>query len=269
MTSFNKKLSNAIRKNNSLLCVGLDPLLEKLPPLLRGSSQPILDFNRAIIDATADLVCAFKPQIAYYAAQSSERELLESLDYLRERHPEIPIILDAKRGDIGETSSQYAREIFDRYGADAATVNPYMGTDSLEPFLRYKEKGVFVLCHTSNPGAADLQNGLYPKVAKLARERWNRHGNVGLVAGATAPEKIREIRTIAGEDIPLLVPGIGAQGGDLESCMKAGNNSAGTGIIVNSSRGIIYAGGGENFAETSRQAAIRLRDQINQYRQTL
>ena len=266
MTSFIKKLNHAMEKNNSLLCVGLDPLPEKLPSPLRSSSRPLFDFNRAIIDTTADLVCAFKPQIAYYAAHSAEEQLLQSLDYLRERHPEIPVILDAKRGDIGETSTQYAREIFDRYGADATTVNPYMGTDSLEPFLQYKEKGVFILCHTSNPGAADLQKDIYRKVATLAGERWNRHGNVGLVAGATVPEKIREIRSIVGEDIPLLIPGIGAQGGDLKSCMKAGANAAGTGIILNSSRAIIYAGRDDDFAETIRKSAVKLRDKINRYR---
>ena len=255
--NFRQKLGHTTEQNNSILCVGLDPLQEKLPP-----SLSLLEFNKAIIDATADLVCAFKPQIAYYSAQSAEDQLHKTLEYLRKNHPYMPVILDAKRGDIGETSRQYAREIFDRYGADATTVNPYMGTDSLQPFLERKEKGVFILCHTSNPGAEDLQKNLYRQVATLARERWNGHGNVGLVVGATAADKMQEIRTIAGENMPLLVPGIGAQGGDLAACMAAAKGA----VIINASRSIIYAKQGKDFARAARQAALQLRSEINKYR---
>ena len=255
-----------MEKNRSLLCVGLDPLLERLPLPCRHSPRPLFDFNRAIIDATADLTCAYKPQIAYYASQKAEEQLQETLDYLAQNHPTLPIILDAKRGDIGETSRQYAREAFERYRADAVTVNPYMGTDSLTPFLDYKDKGIFILCRTSNPGANDLQKTLYPQVASLAAKKWNANDNVGLVAGATAPDCVKEIRTLVGERIPILIPGIGAQGGNLRACMVAGMNSSSTGVIINVSRSILYAGQGEGFAHEARNAAMRLKDEINEYR---
>ena len=264
--NFPAKLERATRKNRSLLCVGLDPLAEKLPKALQSSSRPLADFNRAIIDATADLVCAYKLQIAYYAAQSAEEQLMHTLDYLRKKHPGIPTILDAKRGDIGETSRQYARELFERYGADAATVNPYMGTDSLQPFLAYKDRGVFVLCRTSNPGAKDFQTDLYRQIAKMAVKHWNHNRNIALVVGASAPREMGEIRSIVGPDIPLLVPGVGAQGGDLAACMSAGKNDSGTGLVVNSSRSIIYAGSGKDFAHAARQSARKLWEDINKYR---
>ena len=263
---FRTKLDKAVTKNNSLVCVGLDPLLQKLPPKFHSSPHPLLDFSKAIIDATADLVCAFKPQIAYYAAQSAEDQLHQILAYLQKHYPHIPTILDAKRGDIGETSKQYAREIFDRYGADAATVNPYMGTDSLQPFLQRKDKGIFILCRTSNPGAEDLQKNCYPQVAELAAKKWNDNHNVALVVGATAPREMKEIRSIVGNDMPLLVPGIGSQGGDLATCMSAGKNPSGRGLLISSSRSIIYADGSKNFAHAARQATTRLRDNINGYR---
>ena len=257
--NFKQKLSAITKQNNSLLCIGLDPLLDKLPSSLRSGTDPLFAFNKAVIDATADLVCAYKPQIAYYSAQSAEHQLQKTIEYLRKHHPHIPVILDAKRGDIGATSEQYAREIFDRYKADATTVNPYMGTDSLQPFLDRKDRGVFILCHTSNPGAEDLQKNIYRQVACLARERWNRHHNVGLVAGASVPDRIGDIRTIIGEDIPLLIPGIGTQGGNLPSCMNAGKNALGAGLLINSSRAIIHA-------PSIRQAALQLREEINKYR---
>ena len=258
--NFKAKLREAASKNDSLVCVGLDPLLEKLPSIFHSSPSPLMDFNRAIIDATADVVCAFKPQIAYYAAQSAESQLAQTLRYLQKNYPHIPIILDAKRGDIGETSKQYAQEIFDRYGADATTVNPYMGTDSLQPFLQRKDKGIFILCRTSNPGAVDLQPKLYPQVAELAASKWNHNHNIGLVVGASAPQEMKEIRSIVGDDIPLLVPGIGAQGGDLAACMTAASKG---GLLINSSRSIIYADNGKNFAEAAHRAANQLREDIN------
>ena len=266
MPNFKEKLNQSMEKNRSLLCVGLDPLLERLPSCCRSSARPLFDFNRGIIDATADLVCAYKPQIAYYASQEAEDQLQQTLAYLAEQYPTIPVILDAKRGDIGETSQQYAREAFERYGADGVTVNPYMGTDSLTPFLDYKDKGIFILCRTSNPGAMDLQESIYPQVASLAAQKWNANHNVGLVAGATAPDCIREIRSLVGEEMPLLIPGIGAQGGNLPACMAAGVNSSGTGAIINASRSILHAGSAEDFAQQARHAALRLRDEINKYR---
>ena len=185
--------------------------------------------------------------------------MLETIRYLNKHHPSLPVILDAKRGDIGETSRQYAREAFERYGADAVTVNPYMGTDSLTPFFDYKDKGVFILCRTSNPGALDLQENIYRQVASLAVKQWNKNQNVGLVAGATSPASIGEIRSIVGENMPLLIPGIGVQGGDLPACMKAGLNTSGGGLIINAGRSILYA-------SNPRNAAIALREDIHKHR---
>lgn len=269
--NFIKKMEQSQEKNNSLLCVGLDPSLERLPELCRKQSQPFLAFNQALIDATADLVCAYKPQIAHYAACGAEAELLATISYVHENYPDIPVILDAKRGDIGSTAEKYAIEAFGRYQADAVTVNPYLGGDSLEPFLKYKEKGVVILCRTSNPGGGELQgleiNGepLYLKVAELAATAWNKNRNVLLVVGATWPAELARVREVVGE-IPLLVPGVGAQGGDLAEVLRAGLDSRGAGLVINSSRGIIYAGSGEDFAEASRQAALELRDAINYHR---
>ncbi len=269
--NFIAKLRAAWQRNDSLLCVGLDPDPVRLPGHLRGRATPILDFCREIVDATADLVCAFKPQIAYFAAARAEAELEALLAHIRARHPAIPVILDAKRGDIGSTAEQYAREAFVRYGADAVTVNPYLGGDSIEPFTRYADRGVIVLCRTSNPGGTDLQGldvggePLYRRVARLAAGRWNANGNCGLVVGATFPRELAEVRSLVGE-MPLLVPGIGAQGGDVAATVAAGRTAEGTGLIVNSARAVIYAGAGPDFAAVARAAALATRDDINRHR---
>jgi orotidine-5'-phosphate decarboxylase len=259
-------------KNNSLVCVGLDPDINKLPAHIRKMDKPILEFSMAVIDATADLVCAYKPQIAYYSSVRAEDQLEKTIEYIHKNHPGIPIILDAKRGDIGSTADMYAKEAFERYQADAVTVNPYMGGDTLEPFLNYKDKGIIILCRTSNPGARDIQDlvsggeKIFRIIAGKASREWNYNGNVALVVGATYPDELKEVRAIAG-DMPLLVPGIGAQGGDVEKAVKNGCDVNGAGMIINSSRGIIYAGSGVDFAEAVRAAAIGLRDEINKYRE--
>ena len=269
--NFIQAIENAWKVNDSLVCVGLDSDVEKIPGVLRNSRNPIFEFNRAVVDATAQFVCAYKPQIAYYSAAGAEDDLKMTIEYIHQRHPGIPVILDAKRGDIGATAQMYAREVFDRFGADAVTVNPYMGSDTLEPFLSRDQKGVIILCRTSNPGARDVQdlisNGkkLYQLIAERARDLWNRNNNVLLVVGATYPEELREIRTIVG-DMPFLVPGIGAQGGDVKAAVMNGKTAGGTGMIINSSRGIIYAGRGDDFAEAAGKAALELRDEINKYR---
>ena len=264
-------LNAAWHRNNSLVCVGLDPDLERIPSHLRSAQAPLFEFNRAIIESTFDLVCAYKPQIAFYAASGLERDLELTITYIHENFPGIPVILDAKRGDIGSTAKLYAQEAFDRYGADAVTVNPYLGRDALDPFLDRTEKGVIILCRTSNPGAIDIQdlelNGekLYRIVARKAAREWNRNGNVLLVVGATYPQELGEIRSLTG-NMPFLVPGIGAQGGDIEKAVVNGKDEKGRGMIINSSRGIIYAGKGKDFAQAARTAALRLKDEINRYR---
>lgn len=271
--TFTDKLANAIRLHDSLLCVGLDPDIARFPGVLKGRVDSVFEFCRAIIDATAPYACAFKPQIAYFAALAAEDQLQAICDYLNQRYPDIPIVLDAKRGDIGATAEQYAREAFERYKADAVTVNPYMGFDSIEPYLQWAEKGVIVLCRTSNPGGSDLQflkvDGmpLYQHVARLVAQQWNRHGQCGLVVGATFPQEIAEVRKIVG-DMPLLVPGIGAQGGDIESTVRAGQASDGMGMMINSSRAILYAKpvDGEGFADAAARVARETRDAINVYR---
>ena len=268
---FIDRVQTAMEKNNSLLCVGLDPSPERFPDSIRAKELPILEFNKAIIDATADLVCCYKPQAAYYHAQGAEDQLAMTIAYIRTHYPDTPVILDSKRGDIGSTASQYAIEAFDRYQADAVTINPYMGIDTVEPFTRYQDKGVVVLCRTSNPGAAAVQNlkvgdeYLYEVMAKLCLNDWNQNSNILLVVGATNPEELGRIRAITG-DMTFLVPGLGAQGGDVKATVTNGLNSQGKGIIVNSSRGIIYASSGDDFATAARQAAIKLRDEVNQYR---
>lgn len=269
--TFYAKLQAAWKKNNSLVCVGLDPDLKRIPEHLRGEAFPVFAFNRGIIDATCDLVCAYKPQIAYYAGQGMEDQLMMTIRHMREHCPEVPVILDAKRGDIGSTAEMYAREAFDRYEADAVTVNPYMGGDTLEPFLSRAEKGTVVLCRTSNPGAGDLQDlevegrKLYQIVAEKAARDWNGNRNIALVVGATYPEELAEVREIIG-DVPLLVPGIGAQGGDIKAAVTNGRTTDGTGMMINSSRGIIYAGSGEDYADAARAATLELRDAINCFR---
>ena len=271
--NFIDKLSAAWTANNSLLCVGLDPDLAKLPAELRDLPDGITTFCTRIIDATADLACAFKPQIAYFAALGAEKQLEDICRYVRENYPHIPLILDAKRGDIGATATQYAREAFERYGADAVTVNPYMGEDSLAPYLAWKDRGVIILCRTSNPGGSDLQflntdgEPLYQRVARLVAEKWNKNGQCALVVGATFPEELAQVRAIVG-DMPLLVPGIGAQGGDIAATVGAGQTASGMGMMISSSRAIIYATpqDGEDWADAARRVAIETRDAINQHR---
>ncbi len=269
--TFTTSLAAAWARNDSLLCVGLDPDPAKFPAALKGRGDAIFEFCKAIADATADLVCAFKPQIAYFAANRAEDQLEELIRHIHDRHPGIPVILDAKRGDIGATAEQYAREAFERYGADALTVNPYMGFDSVEPYFAWKERGVVILCRTSNAGGSDLQfldtggHKLYQHVAELVVTKWNAGGQCALVVGATFPAELAEVRRLVG-DMPLLVPGIGAQGGDIETTVSAGRTASGTGLMINSSRAILYAGTDEGYAAAARQVALETRDAINRYR---
>ena len=269
--TFTRMLAAAWRQNDSLLCVGLDPDPAKFPAHLKGRDDAILEFCSAIVDATADLVCSFKPQIAYFAARRAEDQLEALIAHIHAKHPGIPVILDAKRGDIGSTAEQYAIEAFARYGADAVTVNPYMGRDSLEPYLAFPDKGVILLCRTSNPGGSDLQfldvggEKLYERVARLAASEWNGSGQIGLVVGATFPAEIARVRELTG-DMPLLVPGIGAQGGDIAATVEAGRTANATGLMINSSRAILYAGKDEDFAATARKVAAETRAAINLHR---
>ena len=269
--SFSVQLSAAWQSSNSLLCVGLDPDATRLPPMFAHARFALFDFCRAIVDATAPLVCAFKPQMAYFSAQCAEDQLEQLIAYIHDTYPTIPVILDAKRGDIGATARQYAREAFERYEADALTVNPYMGYDSIEPYLQWAGKGVIALCRTSNPGGGDLQslsvNGqpLYQHVAQLAARSWNASGQLSLVVGATYPDEIAQVRRLVGE-MPLLIPGIGAQGGDVEATVKAGITTQGTGMMISSSRAILYASAGEDFAHAAAVVAARTRDEINRWR---
>lgn len=259
---FIEQLANATKINNSLLCLGLDLDLSKIPQAILKQKDPILNFNRQIIDATKDLVCAYKPNMAFYEMYGLEglAALIATIEYIKST--KIPVILDAKRGDIGNSSAAYAKSVFEVFKADAVTVNPYMGHDSLEPFIDYKDKGVFVLCLTSNQGSEDFETQdqdkpLYKSVLAKVKE-WDKNLNCGLVVGATKSEQLKEIREMA-PDMPLLIPGVGAQGGDLEAAVKYGVDKAGNKAIINSSRGIIYA-------DNPREAAKSLRDQINQYR---
>ena len=265
--TFLDMLRDASAQNNTMLCVGLDPEPTRFPAALKGDARKIYDFCAAIVDATADLACAFKPQIAYFAAHSAEDQLERLMQHMRANAPHVPVILDAKRGDIGSTAEQYAKEAFERYGADAVTLSPFMGFDSIEPYLAYHGKGAFLLCRTSNPGGDDLQiqrlasvEGqplLYEHVARLAQGPWNRNGQLGLVVGATYPQEIERVRAIA-PTLPLLIPGVGAQGGDAVATVRAGLREGGP-IIVNSSRSILYASGGEDFASAARAEAVRTR----------
>jgi orotidine-5'-phosphate decarboxylase len=272
---FMTALTAACRQRHSLLCVGLDPDPAKFPAHLQGRDDAIFEFCKGIVDATADLVCCFKPQIAYFAARRAEDQLEALIDHIHFAHPNTPVILDAKRGDIGSTAEQYAVEAFERFRADAITVNPYMGRDSVDPYLAYPDKGVILLCRTSNPGGSDLQfldvgtdgnsEKLYERVARLVAEQWNASGNCGLVVGATFPNEIARVRQLTG-DMPLLVPGIGAQGGDIEATVKAGRTAGGVGLMINSSRAILYAGKDEDFAMQARRVASETRDAINRFR---
>jgi orotidine-5'-phosphate decarboxylase len=268
--TFLDMLRGAERRSGSMLCVGLDPDPGKFPTHLRGDPRRIYDFCAAIVDATADLVIAFKPQIAYFAAHRAEDQLERLMEHLRRNAPKVPVILDAKRGDIGSTAEQYAKEAFERYGADAVTLSPFMGFDSIQPYLKYPGKGAFLLCRTSNPGGDDLQNQrlssvsgeprLYEHVARLAQGPWNTSGQLGLVVGATYPAEIVRVRALA-PTVPLLIPGVGAQGGDAAATVKAGWR-ANAPIVVNSSRAILYASAGEGFAQAARREAQRTRDAL-------
>ncbi len=263
---FLQKLNNVIKKNKSLLCVGLDPDLEKFPLVFLKKKNPVFEFNKSIIDSTYDLVCCYKPQFAFYASQglSGIKALIQTIKYIHFRYPEVPVILDAKRGDIESTAKQYTKEVFDIYSADAVTVNPYLGLDSLKPFLEKKDKGIIVLTRTSNLSASDFQDlkinsiPLYVKVAKEVVS-WNKiYGNCLMVVGATWPEQLREVRKIAPKMF-FLIPGIGAQGGDLKETLNAGLTKDKSGLIISSSRGIIFAG-------NPRKEALKLREEINKYR---
>lgn len=254
-----------------MLCVGLDPDPEKFPDGVDRTPAGVLDFCRRIVDATAPFACAFKPQIAYFAALGAERELETLCHYVTERHPGTVLVLDAKRGDIGPTAERYASEAFDRYGADAVTVNPYLGGDTLEPFLTRRGKGVIVLCRTSNPGSGDLQSlvvdgePLYERVARLAVSQWAPKGELALVVGATYPDELERVRAIVGS-LPLLVPGIGAQGGDVEATVRAGRTPDGFGMMINSSRAVLYASAGSDWERAAADAARNTRDQIDAFR---
>ncbi|MBA3774380.1 MAG: orotidine-5'-phosphate decarboxylase [Ramlibacter sp.] len=273
--TFIEMLRDAQRRNGSMLCVGLDPEPSRFPAGLQGDAGKIYDFCARIVDATADLVIAFKPQIAYFAAHRAEGQLERLMEHLRRNAPQVPVILDAKRGDIGSTAEQYAKEAFERYGADAVTLSPFMGFDSVQPYLRFQGKGAFLLCRTSNPGGDDLQNQrlssiegsplLYEHVARLAQGPWNLNGQLGLVVGATYPAEIERVRQVA-PTLPLLIPGVGAQGGDAVATVKAGWR-ADAPIVVNSSRAILYASPGEGFAEAARREARRTRDLLEAAKQ--
>lgn len=270
-------LGAAERQNNSMLCVGLDPEPAKFPGTLQGDASKIYDFCAAIVDSVADLASAFKPQIAYFAAHRAEGQLERLIDHMRRTAPHVPVILDAKRGDIGSTAEQYALEAFERYGADAVTLSPFMGFDSVAPYLKYHGKGAFLLCRTSNPGGDDLQNQrlasidgqplLYEHIARLAQGPWNLNGQLGLVVGATYPAEIERVRAVA-PTLPLLIPGVGAQGGDAAATVRAGWRPGGP-IIVNSSRAILYASSGDDFAAAARREALKTRDVLNAARPTV
>ena len=266
--TFLEMLRAAAAQNQSMLCVGLDPEPGRFPGKFKGDASKIYDFCAAIVDSVADLVVAFKPQIAYFAAHRAEDQLERLMAHMRSTAPHVPVILDAKRGDIGSTASQYAIEAFERYGADAVTLSPFMGFDSIEPYLTYAGKGAFLLCRTSNPGGDDLQNQrlasvegqprLYEHVARLAQGPWNLNGQLGLVVGATYPQEIERVRSVA-PTLPLLIPGVGAQGGDAVATVRAGWRPDAP-IIVNSSRAVLYASAGDDFAEAARRVAMNTRD---------
>jgi len=261
--------------NQSLVCVGLDPEPERFPVELAADPYPIFSFNKLIIDATATLVCAYKPQMAHYSAKSAELELEMTIDYIHQSYPQIPVILDAKRGDVGSTAQYYAQEAFERYKADAVTVNPYLGFDSLEPFFAYSDKGIIVLCRTSNPGSMDIQTlmlenttPLYLHIAQLAATQWNKNNNVLLVVGATHPDALQKVRSVVG-NMPLLVPGIGAQGGDVMATVSAAQTQEGNGLIISASRSILYHDPKLSLMDYSKEvskAAAELREQVNQTR---
>ena len=276
--NFISKLKARWDQSNSLLCVGLDPQLDRIPESFKRQNSPYFEFCKAIVEATHELVCCFKPQAAYFSAVGAEDQLEKLVSYINEKHPNIPVILDAKRGDIGSTATLYAKEAYERYGADAVTVNPYLGFESIEPYMKYEDKGIVVLCRTSNPGSDWLQKNkedivpVYQRVAKQVAD-WNQEGQFVLVTGATYPEELGEVRKIVGR-MPLLVPGIGTQGGDIESVLEVGLDQNAQGLIISSSREILYA---HEKSENSRSAdsqelseagivARQTRDVINKFR---
>lgn len=269
--SFITALKQRWHDADTLVCVGLDPEPEKFPARFAAHDDAVFAFCRDIADATAEYACAFKPQIAHFAALGAEDALRRLIAHVHAAHPRIPVILDSKRGDIGSTAQRYASEAFDRYAADAVTVNPYLGRDSVQPFLDHADKGVVILCRTSNPGAGDLQDlvvdgtPLYQHVARKVASEWNAHGNCALVVGATWPEQLKAVRSLVG-DVPFLVPGVGAQGGDVAAVVGNAKTTDGTGLIVSSSRAILYASRGDDFAEAAANAARSLRDEINRHR---
>ena len=265
-------LRQAWQERDSLLCIGLDPLVERLPTRYRNDPDGVLEFCCTVADAVADQVCAFKPQAAHFGALGAESQLQQLVTYLKRQHPGIPVILDAKRGDIGATAERYAVEAFDRYGADAVTVNPLLGPESVRPYLARADRGVVVLCRTSNADSGWLQDvpaedPLYLKVARAAVD-WNKNGNVMLVAGATYPDQLAAIRAVVG-DLPLLVPGVGTQGGDVRAVLEAGLTQAGAGLAINVSRDVLYAGSGDDFARAAAEKAKLLREEINSARAAL
>ncbi len=267
--TFIEKLEAIVRKNDSLVCVGLDSDESRLPA---GQNQ--LSFNKAIVDATHDLVCAYKPNTAFYEALGVDgiETLKATCDYINQTYPDVPIILDAKRADIGNTNSGYVRFAYDYLGADAITLHPYLGSEALTPFLELPDKGAIIMCRNSNPGAGEFQDltvdgmPVYEKVAQQVKDSWNAQGNCLLVVGATYPAEAAAIRKIAGDDMWFLVPGVGAQGGDVEATVSAAANSRGDGFIVSSSRDIIFASSADDFAEAARRESMKLRDSINQFR---
>lgn len=273
MTSFVERYTTRVEAVNSLLCVGLDSDLRRLPESVRASKTPQLDFNRAIIEATHDLVVAYKPNAAFYEARGDQglRELNATMEYLHEHHPDILTIYDAKRADIGSTNEGYVTAIFDELGFDAVTLHPYLGREALQPFLDRADKGCIILARTSNPGAGEFQDlildgqPLWEHVAQAVVETWNEQDNCLLVVGATYPEEMKRIRELA-PGLTFLVPGIGAQGGNVEEAVTAGLDQHGRGMIINSSRDLIFASSGPDFAETARARAQALRDEINRYR---
>lgn len=264
---FFERIARRQQAIDSLLCIGLDPDRRRIPACCGSGEEAIFNFCKAIIDATADIASCYKPQIAYFAAEGAEDAMQETVRYIQQL--EIEVILDGKRGDIGSTAEMYARELFERYGADATTVNPYMGLDSIQPYIDYPDKGIFILCRTSNSGGMDLQHltlkdgkTVYEHVAHKATHDWNSNRNIGLVVGATRPTELRTIRNISG-DMTLLLPGVGAQGANVAEIMRAGQ---GGGMLISSSRAILYAGQDENFADAANQVALAIRDEINHER---
>lgn len=276
-SSFFSLLQNRWHNTNTLLCVGLDVDIKKMPQNFqddaRSLTERIFAFNKAIIDATHEYVCCYKPQSAFYEQYGVDglNSLADTINYIHKVYPEVPVLLDAKRGDVGNTADAYAKALFDVLHADAITLNPYLGYDSIEPFIKYTDKGVIILAKTSNPGSGDFQNKtiegipLYEYIARTVTKEWNKNNNCGLVVGATYPNELKNVRKIVG-DMLLLIPGIGAQGGDIEACVKAGKDSNGTGMIISSSRAILYASSYDDFSDAARDMAKKTRDKINTYR---